>query len=160
MSKLVLQRQPDQHTCVAACLAMVLNRPVQEVVDEFHADFEQRKHEVDQYACTQGALLARTEDRQRLQANKVYFLLVPSLNSPGMFHQVLADTRHGFEIFDPARQGTQAYCGRSEFDLMGEPGYTQILTWIIDYEVIHAPAIGILNYEAAEAEGVIDGSCS
>ena len=29
-------KQPTLNTCVSACLAMILNRPVEEVIAEFH----------------------------------------------------------------------------------------------------------------------------
>lgn len=136
-----LQHQPDNITCVSACAAMLMDRPVDSVVDEFHKDFYNFFIELDSYLAQHGVKVKRTVNRQFLDHGKVYVLLVPSLNSPAHFHQVLADTRGPeVKIYDPARKGTQRYVGPGQ---AVEPGETEIITWVIDYEVTKAPAIGV-----------------
>ncbi|QQM14132.1 hypothetical protein pVco14_082 [Vibrio phage pVco-14] len=138
---IILQHQPDNITCVSACAAMLMGRPVDTVVDEFHDDFQNFYIELDSYLAKHGVHIKRTVNRQFLDHGKVYVLLVPSLNSPAHFHQVLADTRGGkVTIYDPARKGCQRYVGPGQ---ALEPGETEIITWVIDYEVICAPAIGV-----------------
>lgn len=136
-----LQHQPDQITCVSACAAMLMDRPVEAVVDEFHDDFYNYFIELDSYLAKHGVKLERTVNRQFLEHGAVYVLLVPSLNSHAHFHQVLADTRGAeVKIYDPARKGTQRYVGPSQ---AVEPGETEIISWVIDYKVVKAPAIGV-----------------
>jgi len=111
------------------------------VVDEFHPLFANYDIDPKQYLGDKGVEVKRTEDRQKLEIDKVYMLLVPSINSMGAFHMVLCDTRDSdMVISDPARVGSQRYVGHD-----AEPGETELLSWSIEYEVVHAPSIGIFK---------------
>lgn len=138
---IILKQQPTANTCVSACLAMLTGMPVELVVDDFHEEFENHITSIPEYLAEKGVIVKRTEDRQAIGFDKVYLLVVPSLNCVGQFHMVVCDTRWGsMDIKDPARTGSQRYVGHD-----AEPGETEIMSWIIDWEVAHAPAIGIIK---------------
>jgi hypothetical protein len=135
-----LQKQPGFMMCVSACVAMILRRPVDHVVDEFHKPFMDFEIEVDTYLAKQGVEAVRTMDRYTLHPNCVYMVTVPSLNSIGKFHEVIVDMRTE-KVYDPSREPAQQY----EIEVSGEPGFTGLMSWIIDYEIVHAPAIGVIK---------------
>lgn len=128
-------KQTQSDACVATCCAMLLNRPVEEVIEEFHKDFTNYLKTTDEYLAEQGVKVRRTEDRTTLLFNRIYMLLVPSINTPGMFHQILADTRHGkVVIYDPSRNLRYSMEPQGEME-------RQLMSWVIDYEVVEAPAL-------------------
>jgi len=132
--------QTGHDACVATCCAMLLALPAEQVVDEFHKDFTNYLKTPEEYLAQHGVKVRRTEDRNTLLFNRIYMLLVPSLNTPGMFHQILADTRGGkVTIYDPSRH--------YRYSMSPEKGEHQLLSWVIDYEVIEAPA---LDYKLEE----------
>lgn len=142
-----LKHQPTANTCVATCLAMITGLPVETVIDEFHDEFMGYNLDVKTYLETKGVIVERTEDRHALGFDSVYLLIVPSLNSIGQFHCVLCDTRQPDEntamtIYDPARKTSQRYTAHAHD---AEPGETPIMTWIIDWKIVHAPAINIVQ---------------
>lgn len=136
--KIILQNQPGFNMCVSACIAMLTNRPVDHIVDEFHKPFFNFEIEIDAYLEKLGVRAVRTEDRSTLASGGVFLLTVPSLNSVGKFHQVIFDARTN-TVYDPARPPAQRY----EYEVSGEPGFTGLMCWVIDYEIVHAPLIGI-----------------
>lgn len=136
-----LVRQPTSNTCASACIAMLTGLPVETVVDEFHWGFTNHLLAIDDYLKSKGVIVKRTEDRQRIEFETVYMLIVPSLNATGQFHVVLCDTREcTMDVTDPARRCSRRYVGHD-----AERGETELLSWIIDWEVVHAPAIGIVK---------------
>lgn len=133
-------KQTASDACVATCCAMLLNRPAEEVVDEFHSDFTNYIKTVEEYLRENGVIVRRTDDRTTLLYERIYMLLVPSLNTPGMFHEILADTRGGqITIYDPSRH--------YRYSILPEKGEHPLLSWVIDYEVVEAPA---LDYKVVE----------
>lgn len=138
---IVLQRQVDNVTCVSACAAMLMGRPVEAVVDEFHDSFQKYTIDLNTYLARNGVYVERV-NHSHLQEGAVYILLVPSLNAPAQFHQVVADTRGDkIKIYDPAREGRQRYVAPGE---AVEPGETEIITWVAEFRVLSAPAIGVV----------------
>lgn len=76
----------------------------------------------------------RCEHHEIIELNKVYLVAVPSLNMPGLFHQIIMDTRAGLEILDPNR-GVK---GRKYYVLSVSPRSSKqvkLRAWILDYEV-------------------------
>lgn len=70
----------------------------------------------------------------RIELGKVYLVTVPSLNMAGLFHQIIIDTRMGFEILDP-NCGVR---GRSYYVLSVSPSarkQVKLRAWILDYEI-------------------------
>lgn len=140
----ILQKyQPTANTCVSTCLGMISGLPVEIIIEEFHEAFHNFEIDEKSYMEKKGVILERTDNRTHLEFGKVYLLVVPSLNSVGQFHMVVCDTRNreqGMEIFDPARKTSQRYVAHD-----ADPGETPILTWIINYEVVHSPAINVIK---------------
>ena len=144
-----LQKQCISKGCVSACLAMLTNQPVEQVTEEFHKAYVERLTDIADYLQNHNVEIIRTANRELIEFEKVYLLMVPSLNTLGLFHEVILDTRnHQIQLYDPAREGSQQYT----VDKDAGPGFTRLTSWIIDYEITVAPAIGL--------EGVGDGSCS
>jgi len=98
---LVHQFQPTPYTCVHACIAMVLGRPVAEIIDEIGLP----------HGLLQRDLLD-VLDKYRVQhAMTVFsalwdgwqFVVVPSLNIRGGAHQVLVHYEAGkYRVLDPS----------------------------------------------------------
>lgn len=100
-------QQPDGMSCIAACLSMVTMENVGTVCDTFMKDYVEgrvtipeflKKYEIECETHLSAGIHTITD-------HKVHLLCVPSLNTPGMFHQIVLDTRFGDLIFlyDPAR---------------------------------------------------------
>lgn len=131
-----LQKQTAHNGCVAACLAMLLDRPVSDVTVEFNRKYHEYLIDPVEYAAQHGLKLKHPEPGllMHLPFAKVYILAVPSLNTPGMMHAVVCDCRDtsNIRVLDPA--SGQQYCSLTEY--WGEPGTTRLVSWMIMYEVV------------------------
>lgn len=98
------QTQPCTTSCVSTCLAMIVNKPVQEIVDRFHADY--REH------CTSLRVMLNalnvpftsfdSADHPLLSEVGVYMVTVPSLNIRAGTHQILVEvTDFDYQVIDP-----------------------------------------------------------
>ena len=101
MIELQHQFQPTPHTCSHACLAMVLGRPVEEVINEVGLP----------QGMLQQDLLAAIRQYDLMHAMTVFgslwdgwqFIVVPSLNIRGGAHQVLVHFEAGrYRVLDPS----------------------------------------------------------
>jgi len=124
---------------MSTCLAMILDVPASQVIDEFHERYKSNYKRASAYLQEKGLCPSprNVEDRQ-LWSDRVYLLAVPSLNIDGGMHSVVADTRNDeTRILDPnrGREGRRYYreqhkpkepLGELESDLNG---------WVIELEV-------------------------
>lgn len=143
--KIVHQKQPTRNCCTSTCLAMILNRPVQEVYDEFH-DHWYNKHDksVQDYldALIAGGenisyRTAQPSEMNRLHSGGLYLCTVPSLNVPGGLHHIVIDFRDDkFIVYDPIKgwEGSKFYVGHDEDP--DQEGAFVIHTWIKDIEFL------------------------
>ncbi len=95
--------QPSPVTCTAACIATVLGRDIDLVIQDFHDDFHKGRITIASYMRQffPDAESRLSGDRD-ISKNGVYFLGVPSLNKPKGMHSVVLDTRFGDQkLFDP-----------------------------------------------------------
>lgn len=101
MKELKHQYQPTPYTCVHACLAMLLDKPVEEVVEEVGYPNGMRQQE----------LLACLDHYDLMHAptlfGKLWFgwqlVCVPSLNNRGGLHQILVHYEKGkYTVLDPS----------------------------------------------------------
>lgn len=127
--------QPSHNTCVITCLAMLTGRPTDD--EELMAI-----HEV-LWSAPGGNMASILDhlkivhrprvDRDHIEAGKCYLVTVPSLNTPGSFHQVIFDARNGLEVLDPA----EGYEGKLFYtrDDAAPPGSVPLTSWIVDFEV-------------------------
>lgn len=113
MSNIIHQMQPTDDTCASACLAMIINEPVEKVIEEFHKDFFCHETSPSEY-LTQKLI----RNRQLLAcdlnifAGHTYLTTVPSLNYPGLNHYILIQQRRDhYNVFDPnmGRAGKKYY---------------------------------------------------
>lgn len=100
---IVPQLQPTDRTCVHTCLAMVLDVPVQQVIDRYGEEpmSEQRLYA----ALTEhGVLFDRMTFGDRFLFSGWYLAGVPSLNVEGGTHEILIhwSRREGMTVLDPS----------------------------------------------------------
>jgi len=117
------QTQPTPNSCLSACLAMILNKPVLEVMGEFHDSYYDNHGEnrllpedyLKRYSCINLASSGKTN--QNLTDKGVYLLAVPSLNIKGGLHSIVYEIKQsedGFwhhTIYDP----NMGYKGREYY---------------------------------------------
>lgn len=133
-------KQPTLNTCVSACLAMILNKPVEKVIEEFHSRYYNNwditiseyltQNGVNHHCCEGGG-------RETLHMGGLFLCTVPSLNVPGSLHQIVIDmTDHKFIVHDPIKgwEGKKFYVGPDQDP--EEPGAFIIHTWVKDVEIL------------------------
>lgn len=103
------QQQPTGTSCVSACIAMILNKPVNDIIGEFHDNYHNEKVEVDDYLAKKGVVA-----NNPIEWNKIYIVVVPSLDHNGKMsmsstHQVLMDTTCNKTIIHDPLKGTHYY---------------------------------------------------
>lgn len=139
--KITPQTQCHPRGCVSACLAMLLNRPVEEVTAEFHEKYMAGEINMRKYLTSQGVELMNGDPEGQMYHGHVYLVSVPSLNLPSMMHEVLMDLRDDHVIFDP----NVGYEGRKYYTLKAashDENAVPLSGFCIDYRVISCPAMG------------------
>lgn len=131
-----LQKQTAHNGCVAACLAMLLDRPVSDVTEEFNKAYHAYELDAVVYADRHGLRLNYPQPGPTMHLpnfGKIYILTVPSLNTPGMLHSVVCDCRTpgDIKVYDPATG--QVYMSPDEY--IGTPGTTKLVSWVVSYVV-------------------------
>lgn len=120
------QTQPCTVSCVATCLAMLVDEPVQGLIDQFHEKYRagatsmgQLLNEL-QIPCTSFDSLSLPT----LISSGAYLVSVPSLNIQGGMHQIIIEvTEDGYFVNDPVKgiEGKLFYGLRGEtFPVEGE----------------------------------------
>lgn len=137
LNPLVHQKQPTGNTCMSACLAMILDRPVQNVIDEFHDSFESFEMTIGDALHLNGVpFIAGRGANQNITIyhDYVYVLVAPSLTSPGILHQILLDTRDGkLVVYDPLKGTGKPYYTLDESDESEQA--IKLVSWLVDYQV-------------------------
>jgi len=133
-----LQQQPHDDACISACLAMLMGRPVEEVVEEFHHSHFTGLLTITEYlhrnfiTCSQ--MIA---EPQTLLVGKAYLLAVPSLNYPGLNHCIILiiDDWNNEFIFDPnqGREGKKHYVAHDKDVVLHDE--LRLRSWIATHEV-------------------------
>ena len=123
--------------CVSACLAMILNKPIDVVTNEFHEGYINIEIDPHEYLDGQGIRYTRLLAGQRnLEPGKLYMLSTPSVNIMGGMHAILVQvTQDGrWFLWDP----NEGRAGRIVVGSFGdeEPptGYAQLKSYIPEYE--------------------------
>lgn len=126
------QREMD---CVCTCIAMITGIKRRIITRRYHERYMNgRNFNTDNILDELMVKYRRCEHSEKVELNKVYLVTVPSLNMPGLFHQIIMDTRAGFEILDPNR-GVK---GRKYYVLSVSPTSSKqfkLRSWILDYEI-------------------------
>lgn len=120
------QTQPCTVSCVATCLAMLVDEPVQGLIDRFHERYRGG-------ATSMGQLLKELEipvksfdslSLPQLEDEGAYLVSVPSLNIRGGMHQIIIEvTDENYHVFDPVMGfGGKLFYGRrgETFPVEGE----------------------------------------
>ena len=128
MSPIAAQTQPTHTSCTQACLAMVLGAPVEEVLKVYPQPMGQTEMIQALYEC---GVMFNVISLGALYFEGYYLAGVPSLNHPGVTHQVIFECDfthedgHALHVFDPnfGRDGAKCYARdgsdiRSWFDLI------------------------------------------
>ena len=83
---------------------MLLNVPVQEIIDNFHADYMAQILSVDEYLALRKVKVTPMLSTSKLYYGELYLIAAPSLNETALMHQLIADYRGvDFTLYDPAK---------------------------------------------------------
>lgn len=133
--------QPTQDTCASTCIAMITGIPVDIVIQEFHAKYMNHHLSVQSYLRHKGYNASPTHVPlfpAALQRGKASVLIVPSLDSEGTFHSVIADgisSESGpMRILDPSkgRLGDRYYTGDPREAEANPEQAVMLVSWIVD----------------------------
>ena len=132
------QTQPTSMSCIATCMAMLVDRPAHFVDQEFSLDYMSGVRDVPMFLAEYGSRCIPwlSAGIHQFTEGKLYLATVPSLQLPGLFHQIIIDTRFGeLEVYDP----TKGYDGKLHY--VASPDTEDKTAWplrsfIIDYEII------------------------
>ena len=119
---IIHQQQPNEKSCVSACIGMLLGLSATRVQDDFHQDYLAGKT-IEKYLSEQGiqAEPMLSVDSRAPEPGSLYLIGVPSLNMEGHLHQVIFDYRNPekFKVFDPnmGRLGKKYYVWKDDADL-------------------------------------------
>lgn len=100
------QMQPCPYSCVSTCLAMIIGRPAQEVIDEMHKSYRDGELTLRQMLESLGIEYTAffSLDCPPLADEGVYLCTSPSLNIEGGNHQILIEvTDENYFVLDPVR---------------------------------------------------------
>ena len=138
---IVHQTQPTSNTCVCTCLAILLGKPAQEVIDKWHARYYTQQEVMLDILEEEGFAVEchYSAGRATLLPGFAYLLTVPSLNLEGQMHQVIVDWRDaavGPVCLDPAKGlPDRKYYTLSE-DEWDDVVEARLLTsWILDFTI-------------------------
>lgn len=137
---IIHQSQPTMMSCIATCMAMLIKEDAVYVDQEFSNAYTEGSSDVPAYLGMFGIrciphLSAGMHD---ISAFKVYLATVPSLQLPGLFHQIIIDTRFGqVSVYDPCKgiPNKQWYTFEVDRDKIDAFAYP-LRSYIIDYEII------------------------
>ena len=107
MKELTLVTQPTHNTCTSACIAMITELPIDQVIEEFHTKYINHHITLHGYLRVKGVSTKMPVEKPSFPAplspGHLYILTVPSLNEEGMFHNIVVDYRWGEKphVLDP-----------------------------------------------------------
>lgn len=114
MTKFVIKHviQPTHNTCVSACMAMILDKDIDIIVNEFHDKYWENSIEnnefdyLDKHGVAYELCTARD---QGIYEGTINYLSVPSLNIVGGIHAIIVDARNGYVVYDPCKPPYKSY---------------------------------------------------
>ena len=131
------QKQPTDKTCTSTCLAMILDKPVQEIVEDFHQDYLEYNFMPSQYLEACGVKVKKFYSEGNLiRAEKLYLVTVPSINTQAGLHHILVDTRDikNPKVYDPQEgTGNKFYVFYKTDD---NPDSVELKGFVIDLEIL------------------------
>lgn len=149
MKEIKLINQPTTNTCASACIAMLADMSINQVLNEFHNKYTSHQITLQGYLLSKGVQITTPMFKPSFPApltqGRVYILTVPSLNEQGMFHSIVVDTREGpAKIYDPCEGlvGMKFY-QNSLSDLLAVPLRSWIIEAYIPANLLHVMRSGI-----------------
>lgn len=141
------QTQAVPNGCVAACLAMLLDRDVEEITAQFHRGYMGGAVEAHDFLREHGLNVRLCVSNEPMYWNKVYMISVPSLNRVATMHAVIIDMRGDtMRVLDPQQgvPGKRYYVAPPSADYsfdsprpVGLPDEAEpLLGYVVDFEVI------------------------
>lgn len=140
MTYITHQTQPCTTSCMSTCLAMIVNKPVQEIVDQFHENYRTHCTPLREMLNKLGVPFESFDsaDHPNLCEVGVYMVTVPSLNIRAGIHQILIEVRDfDYLVIDPVKgiEGRFYYVARGEakgeFEVdLGGFGIDAYISWM------------------------------
>ena len=131
--------QPNIMACIPTCLAMLTSKDPVDVDREFTPLYNEGLLDVASYLYRYNIFAQPhlTAGIHQIRPGRLYLATVPSLQLPGLFHQIIIDARFGdVKVYDPCKglQGKQyySYDHIAEGDDLAYP----LRSFLIDYEII------------------------
>ncbi len=107
------QQQPTPDSCVSTCLAMAINLPAQQVINDLHDDYKSGKSNPIEYCRERDIPYEILPPYSAVEDPGCYLLIVPSLNIHAGMHQIFyvveeSDSGGFFHtLYDPVRGRTE-----------------------------------------------------
>lgn len=115
------QQQPCPVSCVTTCIAMILNRPVEELKPLLHERYRETNLSLGEILSEYGVPFEpfNSTDRGLLQWAGLYLVAAPSLNIQAGMHQILLELDEDkYVVHDPnrGRPGIKYYANPEEWE--------------------------------------------
>lgn len=129
------QIQPCPYSCVSTALAMIVDRPAQEIIDDMHAPYRSGDLTLRQMLERLGVEYTAfySLDCPPLSDEGVYLCTSPSLNIEGGNHQILIEvTEESYFVLDPVqgREDRKYYVARGKGE--GVPLAVELGGFVVD----------------------------
>lgn len=132
------QTQPTHDSCVVTCCAMLASKPAKMAYEHFHEKLWDRTVNTEWILQSLGIESRRTfYEGGHVFKGHVYLAAVPSLNEPGLMHQIILDCRHEpLIVLDPAQglPDRKYYAWEPEKGV--DPLAVPLISWLNEFEVI------------------------
>jgi len=102
--KIIHAQQPTHNTCASACLAMLTQRPIEQIIEEFHHEYQKGHTDELRYLLEKGydITIPSVKDSFLIRSETICLACVPSLNIKGGMHCVVVDLRSdSAALYDP-----------------------------------------------------------
>lgn len=137
--------QPTQTSCVCTCVAMLLGKTAQEVIDKWHHAYYFQQEFLGDILQAEGVAYEchYAAHSPTLKPGGLYLLTVPSLNVDASFHQVIVDWRDEAKpvCFDPCKgrgDNLKYYTlDKDEWDDVNNA--VLLVSWVLDFTITRLP---------------------
>jgi hypothetical protein len=108
--KINKQIQPCDESCVATCIAMLIDEPVEMIMGDFHDRYMHGGITIPQYLDAHGIKHKEFNSIEWITDQGRYLVLAPSLNTHAKLHTVIMDiSPYGNYVYDPYDDGEHHY---------------------------------------------------
>lgn len=110
-NQITFQKQTCNKSCVSACLAMLFNVPIEQIINDFHEKYHNNDIELYEFLDNHD-ICYEVRDIKTNHFDKFgfYFVTVPSLNFQATNHQILCEiSEDGFNLYDPQKGTGKKY---------------------------------------------------